>query len=116
MKIPVPILLVQQLFAAAGASLAITLLFARPGFSLSWLDSLCVRRWHSWLWRFLVSAVSYLVFYWVFGGINYAFVTKPHYDTHAGGLAAPAPGTVLIFEAEQLLDAPKWRRKEQNNA
>jgi hypothetical protein len=98
-KIPVPVLLVQQLFAAAGASLAITFLFARPGFSLSWLDSLGVRPWHSWLWRFLVSAFSYLVFYWVFGGINYALVTKPYYATHAGGLTVPAPETVLVLES-----------------
>jgi hypothetical protein len=98
-RTPIPVLFVQQLFAAAGASLAITLLLARPGFSFSWLNPLRARSWHSWLWRFLVSALSYVVFYWIFGGLNYALVTKPYYETHAGGLTVPAPGTVLILES-----------------
>jgi hypothetical protein len=98
-KVPVPMLLFQQLLATAGAALAITFLFAPSGFSFSWLDSLRARPWTSWLWRFLVSAFSYVAFYWVFGGINYALVTKPYYETHAGGLAVPAPEVVLILEA-----------------
>lgn len=97
--IPIPMLVFQQLFAAAGASLAITLLFAPKGFSLSWLDALRARPWYAWLWRFLVSAFSYLVFYWVFGGINYELVTKPYYQTHAGGLTVPTPELVLILES-----------------
>jgi len=97
--IPVPMLLVQQLFAAAGAALAITLLFAPAGWSFSWRQSLRARPWHAWLWRFLASALSYLVFYWVFGGLNYALVTKPYYGAHAGGLAVPAAGTVLALES-----------------
>jgi hypothetical protein len=98
-KTPVPVLLAQQLFAAAGASLAITRLFGRPGLSFSWLGSLRWRSWPSWLWRFLVSALSYVVFYWIFGGLNYALVTKPYYESQAGGLTVPAPGTVLILES-----------------
>ena len=97
--IPVPLLIFQQLFAAAGASLAIALLFVKPGLGFSWVNSLRVRPWYAWLWRFLLSAFSYLAFYWVFGGLNYALVTKPYYETHAGGLTVPAPGTVLMVEA-----------------
>jgi hypothetical protein len=39
------------------------------------------------------------LFYWVFGGINYALVTRPYYETHAGGITVPAPTTVLVLEA-----------------
>jgi hypothetical protein len=31
--------------------------------------------------------------------LNYAFVTRPYYETHAGGLAVPAPEVVLILES-----------------
>lgn len=78
---------------------AITLLFAPPGLTFSWTDSLSTRPWHSWLWRILLSALSYLLFYWVFGGLNYALVTGPYYATHVGGLTVPAPEVVLTLEA-----------------
>lgn len=56
------------------------------------------RAWYSWTWRFVVSAFSYLVFYFIFGAINYALVTKPYYAAHVSGLAVPAPQTVLMAE------------------
>lgn len=52
-----------------------------------------------WAWRFVVSALSYLAFYFVFGALNYALVTQPYYESHAGGIGVPAPQTVLIAEA-----------------
>jgi len=52
----------------------------------------------SWIWRFITSALSYLVFYFFFGAINYSLVTKPYYETHVGGLTAPSPETVLMVE------------------
>lgn len=97
--LPVPILLAQQLLAAGGASLAITLLFARTRGSISWREALRTRPWYSWVWRFLASALSYLLFYFIFGGLNYSLVTKPYYETHAGGLAVPAPQVVLVLES-----------------
>ncbi len=56
------------------------------------------RAWYSWLWRFLASAFSYLLFYFVFGAINYQLVTKPFYAAHVSGLAVPPPLTVLVAE------------------
>jgi hypothetical protein len=96
---PLPILLAQQLLATAGAALMITVLFARAGFSFSWMESLQARPWYSWLWRFIVSSFSYLVFYFVFGGINYSLVTRPYYESHAGGLTVPAPEVVIVLES-----------------
>ena len=61
------------------------------------------RAWYSWAWRFLVSAFSYLLFYFVFGAVNYALVTKPYYAAHVSGLAVPAPQTMLMAE---LVRAP----------
>jgi hypothetical protein len=95
---PIPMLLAQQLLATAGAALMITFLFAPAGFSFSWVDALRTRPWYSWLWRFIVSSFSYLVFYFIFGGLNYSLVTRPYYETHAGGLTVPAPEIVLVLE------------------
>jgi hypothetical protein len=95
---PIPMLLAQQLLATAGAALMITFLFASAGFSFSWVDALRTRPWYSWLWRFIVSSFSYLVFYFIFGGLNYSLVTRPYYETHAGGLTVPAPEIVLVLE------------------
>jgi len=101
--LPIPVLLVQQVLAAAGAALLIALLFASTGTPASWTASLRARPWHSWVWRFVVSALSYIVFYYVFGALNYALVTQPYYASHAGGLSAPSPGQVLMAE---LIRAP----------
>ena len=47
--------------------------------------------------------MSYLLFYLVFGALNYNLVTGPYYASHAGGLSVPAPATVLVVE---LVRAP----------
>lgn len=102
--LPLPVLFTQQLLASAGAALVITLLFSAVGRPASpWRDSLQTRPWHSWLWRFLLSSFSYLVFYFIFGALNYSLVTAPYYETHAGGLTVPAPQLVLMAE---LVRAP----------
>jgi hypothetical protein len=102
--VPVPILFAQQALASAGAALVIVWLFASVGSpAASWLEALRARPWHSWLWRFLASACSYLLFYFVFGALNYSLVTRPYYESHAGGLTVPAPGLVLLAE---LVRAP----------
>ena len=61
-------------------------------------DALRIRSWFSWAWRFLLSAFSYLLFYFIFGAINYQLVTKPFYAAHVSGLAVPPPQTVLLAE------------------
>jgi hypothetical protein len=98
-SVPIPVLLAQQLLATLAAALAITFLFGRAGSSLSWKAALETRPWYSWLWRFLLSSLSYLAFYFAFGGLNYSLVTKPYYDSHAGGLTVPAPEVVLVLES-----------------
>ena len=98
-SIPVPMLVAQQLLATAGAALVITRVFAASGQSASWLIALRTRSWYSWIWRFIASAMSYLVFYFVIGGLNYQLVTKPYYESHAGGLTVPAPGIVFLIES-----------------
>lgn len=98
-SIPLPVLAAQQILATIGAALVITLAFTSSGQSVSWLSALRTRPWYSWIWRFLVSAMSYLVFYFGFGGLNYQLVTKPYYQTHAGGLTVPAPEIVFIIES-----------------
>ena len=98
-----PLLAVQQLLAALVAGSLVALLFARPGQTAEFLQTLQRRSWFAWLWRFLLASLSYLVFYLVFGALNYSLVTGPYYASHAGGLAVPAPATVLAVE---LVRAP----------
>ena len=101
--LPLPVLLAQQVLAAAGAALAISVLFAMPGQPASWWAALHRRPWHAWLWRFAASALSYVVLYYVFGALNFALVTQPYYASHAGGLDTPSPGQVIVAE---LVRAP----------
>ncbi|HLO18398.1 MAG TPA: hypothetical protein VK206_26430 [Anaerolineales bacterium] len=98
-SIPIPMLVTQQLLATAGAALVITRVFTTPGQSAPWSSALRTRSWYSWIWRFIASAMSYLVFYFVIGGLNYQLVTKPYYESHVGGLTIPAPGIVFIVES-----------------
>lgn len=91
-----PALLIQQLVAALAASWAIIALFtskesAAPVASIN-------RSIPSWIWRFAVAVLAYVVFYFIFGSINYILVTKPYYDTHAGGLDVPAVEVTLAAE------------------
>lgn len=101
--LPLPVLAGQQFLAAMVASSLLALLFARRGRTAAFLPALRRRRWYSWLWRFLLAALSYLFFYLVFGALNYTLVTGPYYASHAGGLTAPSGELVLAVE---LVRAP----------
>lgn len=101
--VPVPVLVTQQLLATAGAAFVITKVFAHPGETVSWKDALQTRTWYSWTWRFLASALSYLFFYLVIGGLNYQLVTRPYYASHAGGLTVPPTQTILAVESIRCL-------------
>jgi hypothetical protein len=101
--IPIPVLMVQQLLASAGAALVLAVLFACHGQAISWRKALQTRPWHSWIWRFIASATSYLVLYFVVGSLNYQFVTRPYYELHAGGLNVPAPDIILKIESVRSL-------------
>ena len=101
--IPIPLLAVQQFVAAGAAGLLITLLFAQRGQAAGMADTLRRRPWFAWLWRIVLAGAGYLLFYLVFGALNYALVTEPYYASHAGGLTAPDAATVLRVE---LVRAP----------
>ncbi len=94
-------LILQQLLVAFAATWLIVKLFAPIAESA---PTTPIRRsWFSWLWRFVVSALSYLVFYYFFGAITYLLVTGPYYETHAGGLVVPVQEVILKAE---LIRAP----------
>jgi hypothetical protein len=101
--IPVPVLLVQQFFVSILTALAISLLFAPRPFKPANLPARIGRGWLGFLWRYLLCAAVYVLCYYVFGTLNYSLVTRPYYETHAGGLAIPPALTVLIVE---LIRAP----------
>ena len=89
-------LILQQIFAAFITGWFITLLFTSRGTDSSITPP--VRSFISWSWRFAMSALSYLVFYFIFGALNFALVTGPYYESHAGGLEVPVLSTILIAE------------------
>jgi hypothetical protein len=91
-----PGLLVQQFIASATMGWAITALFAPNDSSVP--DPAIHRSVFSWLWRFPLSALTYVFFYFIFGAANYMLVTKPYYETHAGGLAVPPLNVTLTAE------------------
>jgi hypothetical protein len=92
----VPRILVLQALSTVIAAIGITLLFPVPATPTNNRPA-AHRSPLSWTGRFLASAAAYLVFYYGFGAINYALVTGPYYETH-GGLAVPAPATVIAVE------------------
>lgn len=60
--------------------------------------SLRERPWLSWSIRVLAGALVYLVFFFVVGGLNYEFVTKPYYEAQYGGLTTPPVEVVFSLE------------------
>lgn len=56
------------------------------------------RSWYHWLWRYGLSAATYLAAYWVFGSINFALVTRPFYEAQGSPLAVPDPQITLQAE------------------
>jgi len=103
--VPLPLssVFLQQLLAAALGAILLSRLFAAPGVSLPARTWFTRRPAFSWVWRFAAATLSYLLFYFVFGALNYQLLTGPYYATHAGGLAVPAPQVVLMAE---LVRAP----------
>ncbi|HET7339624.1 MAG TPA: hypothetical protein VFK22_08750, partial [Candidatus Dormibacteraeota bacterium] len=51
-----------------------------------------------WVWRLVVAAGVYFVLYLVIGGINFTLVTKPYYETHAGGVSMPPAEVIFVYE------------------
>jgi len=88
--------ILRQLLAGVVTGWLITILFAPKQTAVT--VSVPQRSLFSWAWRFLISAISYLVFYFIFGAINYTLVTKPYYETNVSGLTVPPAGTVLMVE------------------
>lgn len=89
-------LILQQIFAAFITGWFITLLFTSRETGKSITPP--ARSFISWSWRFAMSALSYLVFYFLFGALNFALVTEPYYESHAGGLQVPVLSTILSAE------------------
>lgn len=93
-----PALVGQQAVAALVAALLIALLFT-PTPAVPTVAPANQHHLLSWLGRFALAAVVYLGAYWVFGALNYALITGPYYETHAGGLVAPGWQVVISVEA-----------------
>jgi hypothetical protein len=91
-----PALLIQQLIVALAAGWVVTALFASKESAAPVAPT--NRSIPSWIWRFAVAVLVYVLFYFIFGSINYILVTKPYYETHAGGLDVPPVQVTLAAE------------------
>jgi hypothetical protein len=91
-----PALLIQQLLTALAAGWVITVLFGSKETTAPVPP--VNRSIPSWIWRFALATLAYVVFYFIFGSINYMLVTKPYYETHAGGLDVPPVQVTLAAE------------------
>lgn len=87
---------IQLFLAALGTGWLTTILFAVKEPVMS--HAATSRPVFSWTWRLFVSVLGYVTFYFFFGAISYELVTKPYYESHAGGLAVPSPDVVLVAE------------------
>lgn len=97
MRSAAPALVIQHLATAVVTAGLIALLFAPSG-KLQPAVSFPKRAWRRWLGRFIISSLSYLVFYCLFGTLNYAFVTRPYYESHVAGLTVPGAQVVFLVE------------------
>lgn len=88
--------LAQQLLPCVVTAVLVYTLFApRPAET----PALAIHRpWYGWLWRYALSAATYLAAYWVFGAINFALVTRPYYEAQGSPLAVPDPQITLQAE------------------
>lgn len=89
-------LILQQILTAFITGSILTVLFSPRETAASLAPS--SRSVFSWSWRFAISTLSYVVFYFIFGALNYGLVTKPYYETHTGGLIVPPLNVVLVAE------------------
>lgn len=86
----------QQLLPCLVTAVLVYTLFApRPAAT----PALAIHRpWYHWLWRYALSAATYLAAYWVFGALNFALVTRPYYEAQGSPLAVPDPQITLQAE------------------
>jgi len=90
-----PALVAMILIATAATAVAITALFAkRPAVPVAWPR----RSAAAWAGRLALSALSYLIFYWIFGALNYSLFTHTYYETHQATLLVPPTETILLVE------------------
>ena len=88
--------LAQQLLPCLVTAVLVYRLFAPQPTTL---PTITIRRtWHDWLWRYVLSAATYLAAYWLFGAINFALVTRPYYEAQGSPLAVPDPQIALQAE------------------
>ena len=93
----VPQILFQNFLLAIISSILIIHLFSVTSEAIP-QEQKPQRTFFSWTSRFLASAFSYLLFYFLFGALNYELFTKSYYQSH-GGLAVPELKTVMAAEA-----------------
>ena len=87
----------MMLISTLAAAAALTVLFAPrgPARPVVWPRRTVL----AWVGRFVACALSYVVFYWVFGALNYSLFTHTYYETHQAALVVPPAQTILLVEA-----------------
>jgi hypothetical protein len=96
-----PGLMLMTLLSTLATAVALTGLFAPAGrpAPVVWPRRAAL----AWVGRFVLSALSYVVFYWVFGALNYNLFTHTYFEANQAALVVPPAQTILLVE---LLRAP----------
>ncbi len=92
-----PFLMSQQLLVSIGTSILITYLFA-PRSDETTANGNSHQAWYALLWRIAASVFTYVLLFFVVGGLNYSLVTRPFYEQQGFGLATPEFPIVLSVE------------------
>ena len=96
-------LLIQQLFISIIVSFMILKLFTKKKVTTHINNNIIFGDAKSYLIKFLLVCFGYIIFYYIFGYINFKLVTEPYYHSQAFNLSIPSASTVIIF---QFLRAP----------
>jgi hypothetical protein len=93
-----PALIVMTLISTLATAGALTALFAKRPAGAAAPVSWPRRTAMGWAGRFALSALSYVIFYWVFGALNYRLVTHVYFETHQAALLVPPTQTIVLVE------------------
>ena len=95
-------LLVQQLIISIIMSGVIALLFGVTN-KKNIQDSSPSHSLIGWVWRIAASMVCYIIFYYLFGKVNFALFTSSYYMDNMGGLGIPSLIDIVKIESVRSL-------------
>lgn len=95
-------LIFQQFIVSLLLSGTIALLFGKKNIKIIY-NYFPAHSFVGWVWRIVASMACYMIFYYVFGRINFAIFTGSYYEENIGGLSIPSLIDVVKIESVRSL-------------